>query len=70
MCEGALIDVPGHLLLISTIDLMLPCLEDVINDLRWCVGLEQLWIVVCLGNEVPQTIESCNHLRFSRVSHL
>ena len=63
-------DITHHLLGVVLIDLALPLLEDVINDLGGCVGLEQLGLVVGLREHVVEAVEGGDQLALARVADL
>jgi hypothetical protein len=56
--------------LVPVVDLVLPGLEDAIDDLRGCVGLEELGFIEGLGQHVPDGVEGGNQLALPGVSHL
>ena len=68
--QGALGDVPTDLLLVTIVDLILPGLEDAIDDFWWCVGLEELGLIECLRQHVAEGVEGRNKLSLPRVGHL
>lgn len=66
-CQAVFGYVPEDLLWVVIVDLQLPGLIDVIDYFRGSIGLEKLRIVRGLGNEIAQTIESCDDLAFAGV---
>lgn len=70
MRETALGYVLHDLLLVPSIHMALPRLENVVNDLRGCISLEKLRVVVGLCDEIAQAVEGSYQLGLLWVANL